>query len=307
MKFRTEWNSSKSEKEWSHKQSFLAIGSCFVENIGRKLQDLKFNIQLNPTGILFNPESIYNLLNAKPTNQAHLVEQNGILKSLDYHSKFYTTDQSSFLEMETKVISQVQQQLLSVNHLILTFGTAWAYRYIPTNQIVANCQKLPQKEFTKELLDLETLKNQYQSLFLRLKKANPALQITLTVSPVRHTKDGLIENNWSKSILLLLCQHLSQSFTEFVNYFPAYEIQMDDLRDYRFYDKDLIHPNQQAVDYIFEKVGETYFNDATKQLNQDIIKLNALKRHLPIHQSEVNQTQKDKMIALENQIKKHLS
>lgn len=285
MKFRTEIKLKDQESKVTHSDSILAIGSCFVEHIGAKLNQLKFDIDINPFGIIFNPYSIAKLLNngldnpIKLEEECDVLEQKGLFKSYDYHSKFNSTGYNEFIEKIDAQNLVTNSQLRTNSHLFLTFGTAWVYRLIEAGKVVANCQKVRQSEFTKELLNLNDLTEIYIQLFKKIVHANPTLKIVLTVSPVRHIKDGITENNQSKSVLLLLCKILADSFKENVVYFPSYEIQMDDLRDYRFYEADLIHPNKMAIDYIFEKFSQLFFDDTTLVLNKKIEKLTRLENH----------------------------
>jgi hypothetical protein len=285
MKFRTELKFDKQRDNVTHSDSILAIGSCFVENIGAKLSSLKFDISVNPFGIIFNPYSMAKILNNGLTNRIRLeqecdvLESNGIFKSFDFHSKFNASTYNGFIKKVEGEHKAIKSQLVNCNYLFLTFGTAWVYRLVEANKIVANCQKVPQSNFTKELLDLSDITEVYVKIIKELIKVNPTIKIVLTVSPVRHIKDGIVENNQSKAVLLLLCKALADDFKQNVIYFPSYEIQMDDLRDYRFYTKDLVHPNEMAVDYIFEKFSKLFFTDETHQLNEKIEKLNRLENH----------------------------
>jgi hypothetical protein len=292
MKFRTEVPIDKLNHDITHDERIVAFGSCFVENIGVKLEKLNFKIDINPFGIIFNPYSIAKVLNRglekrfKLDKECDVLECNGIFKSYDYHSKFNAKSYNDFINKTDHTYEKISSQLKNNDYLFLTFGTAWIYRLIESNQVVANCQKVPQSNFTKELLDLNELTDIYLKIFKRLVSVNPKLKIVLTVSPVRHIKDGIVENNQSKSILLLLCKALSDDFKHNVVYFPSYEIQMDDLRDYRFYNSDLVHPNQMAVDYIFEKFSNAFFSDNTKCLNSKIKKLNKLESHRFLNATE---------------------
>lgn len=293
MKFRTELKFDKQRHNLSHTDSILAIGSCFVENIGAKLSRLKFDMHINPFGIIFNPYSMAKILNNGLENpillekECDVLENKGIFKSYDFHSKFNANSYNGFIkkiETEQKVL---KTQLEHSNYLFLTFGTAWVYRLIDANKIVANCQKVPQSNFTKELLDLTEITEIYVKIIRELIKSNPLIKIVLTVSPVRHIKDGIVENNQSKSVLLLLCKALSDDFKQNVIYFPSYELQMDDLRDYRFYNSDLVHPNQMAIDYIFEQFSKLFFTEETKALNEKIEKLNRLQNHVFLSATDV--------------------
>ncbi len=285
MKFRTELKLNKYNSSISYSDSILAFGSCFVEHIGAKLVQLKFDISINPFGIIFNPYSMAKILNngldvpIKLERECDVLEQKGVFKSYDYHSKFNSSSYNEFIKNVEDQNLNTNIQLKNSSHLFLTFGTAWGYRLIEANKIVANCHKIPQSDFTKELLNLNELTEIYCKLFNQIIKSNPNIKIVLTVSPVRHIKDGIVENNQSKSILLLLCKALADDFKHNIIYFPSYELQMDDLRDYRFYEADLIHPNQIAIDYIFEKFNNLFFEEKTNKIINKIEKLTRLENH----------------------------
>ncbi len=288
MKFRTEVSIKPQPDSISYKTEMLSIGSCFADEIGQRLKDLSFPIQVNPAGIIFNPVSIADLFQnalAAKQNDGLILERDGLCYHYGFHSKVCGSTKAELKKEIDEIQSRVKSKLVGGNLLMITLGTAWVYRHIQSNQIVANCHKIPQKEFTKELLDLEDLKKLYVDLFRQLFKVNPALKIMLTVSPVRHVKDGVHENNLSKSVLLLLTDYLVKTFDQ-VDYFPAYELIVDDLRDYRFYKEDLIHPSKQAVDYVFDKFSETYFSEKTKQgVSIQKAMLN-LKAHRSLHFSD---------------------
>jgi len=307
MKFRTEIQIPKSDFTISHSSKIMAMGSCFVENIGQKLDNLRFDIDINPFGIIFNPYSIAkiikNAINNELNYNTNFVERHQQLYCYDFHSKFNATSTNEFLDNIKSTNKKTNQSLLMSDALMLTFGTAWIYKHKTSNQIVANCHKIPQSEFEKSMLDLEELKSIYFHLFTDFFEKNSSLKIILTVSPVRHLKDGFVENNQSKSVLLLLCQYLSNSFPKQVFYFPSYEIVMDDLRNYRFYNSDLIHPNQQAVDYIFEKFSATFFEDNTLNILPKLIKLNQLKAHRFLNASDADKlNHQTKIDDLENEL-----
>jgi len=292
MKFRTAINIEKHRCNLSHSDKVLALGSCFVENIGVKLTHLKFNLNVNPFGIIFNPYSIAKILNnglekpIKLDRENDVLAQNGIYKSYDFHSSFNAESYNDFIENTETEFKQLKSQLLKDDYLFLTFGTAWVYRLVDNNRVVANCHKVPQNNFTKSLLDLTEITDIYVAILKRIIEKNSSIKIVLTVSPVRHLKDGVVENNQSKSILLLLCKALADDFKQNVIYFPSYEIQMDDLRDYRFYKSDLIHPNDMAIDYIFEQFSKSFFTTKTVALNKRIDKLNKLESHRFLNATE---------------------
>jgi hypothetical protein len=283
MKFRTELTPPNFGFNITHQSKILAIGSCFTEHIGARLKQLKHNIQINPFGILFNPQSIAQLLQHSlhqiSPDQTHFIASNQLVYSLDFHSKFNAESLSSFQSLISAKQQQINTYLASGNVLMLTFGTAWVYTYNKSGKIIANCLKLPANQFTKHLLNLNTITESYKELFNEIFVTNPQLKIILTVSPVRHIKDGLVENNRSKSLLLLLCQNLEALFPKNVFYYPSYEIVMDDLRDYRFYNEDLIHPNHQAISYIFEKFSQSFFTESVSLIHKKVEQLNKLKQH----------------------------
>ncbi|NOQ72065.1 MAG: GSCFA domain protein [Crocinitomix sp.] len=305
MKFRTAVKIDANKGFINHQHKMMSIGSCFASNIGAYLNVRQFNIEQVQFGIQFNPVSIER--NIRDAISGTVDEK--LVVARDEHFYHYNYSANHFAKTQailTNLLRNVQidftQGLESCDRLFLTFGTAWVYRLVEQNEIVSNCHKIPQNQFKKELLDLEELKHLYVRLFEDLNSKKPELQIVLTVSPVRHVKNGLHENNLSKSILLLLSDFLVQKF-DFVHYFPAYEIVMDDLRDYRFFNSDLIHPNTQAVDYIFERFQETYFNKVTAEISVLAKKLIQLKSHRPSAPSQAQTKQaRQQQEALETEI-----
>jgi hypothetical protein len=240
--------------------SLLTIGSCFSQGIGKRLNENKFNVLINPFGTTYNPISIHHSLqlgiqNEMPKQEDYLI-QGEVHYHYQFHSSLASLQQAELEKQLNQSIAQVNQFIKSTKFLIITYGSAWAFRRKDTNQWVNNCHKMPASNFYKELLSLETIRSSFQDLLLQLKTINPSLQIILTVSPVRHIKDTLELNAVSKSVLRLFCHQAVQDFG--VDYFPAYEIMMDDLRDYRFYKEDQIHPTQQAEEYIWGKFVQKY-------------------------------------------------
>jgi len=280
MKFRIEVPTLNHAKLVNHQTKIITLGSCFAESIGGRLADHQFDIELNPFGILFNPKSILNVLNTSALESRHLVELESGVASFDFHSKYRANSLSDYKTMYESTIKIFEKSLKIIDILFLTFGTAWAYRFKETNKIIANCQKQKSKLFDKMMLDLDSLKIEYHSTLTRLIKDNPKLKIVLTVSPIRHIKDGIVENNRSKAALLLLTDYLVQSFPNNLIYYPSYEIQMDDLRDYRFYEKDLVHPNPVAIDYIYEHFQKSF---CTKAVIDDILVIEKYNRLLNHH------------------------
>ena len=251
-------------------QAMLLAGSCFAEEIGAKLSERKFNSLVNPHGILYNPISICGAVSDyvanKKYSQADIFLHDELWRSFSHHGKFSDVNADACLANINHNISQAHQQLKNAKWLVLTFGSAFAYTHNDT--VVANCHKLPAAQFKKVLLTKEQIVADWQKQLNVLKAFSPALQIMFTVSPVRYVRDGVIENNRSKGILLdtvhTLVEHNSNCF-----YFPAYEIVIDELRDYRFFKEDLVHPNHLAINYVWQKFVDAACDDETKNFMAD--------------------------------------
>jgi hypothetical protein len=291
----------KSDWKITHTDSIFSVGSCFAENIGTLLKDKKFTVITNPHGILFNPISlakcIQNCLNGSEADVSFFVERSQVWFSYHHHSQLYAT---SKLELQTQlnaISKQAQTDLLKSNVLLVTFGSAYVYRHIETQKIVANCHKQVASLFKKELVSVTEIVSTWKTLITLLQQQLPHLKIVFTVSPVKHLKDGLHENNLSKSTLLLSINELIQQ-TNNCYYFSAYELVNDDLRDYRFYKADMAHPNEQAVNYVWQKFSECYFSGSTLQLNTALEKLHLAYRH-KLLQPQSEESKQFKKINLE--------
>jgi hypothetical protein len=267
MKWRTEVKLDKNPGYLKYADKILSIGSCFSDEIGRKLSDAGFDITVNPFGVIFNPVSILQLVqNALDGNirEEMIFERDMKWFHFGYHSKINGANKDDLIQAINSSQFAAQKKLLEGQHLFITLGSAWVYRLNEYNAVVANCHKMPAALFTKELVNLQKLRVFSDELFKKLFEQNPNIKVTVTVSPVRHSKDGLHENNLSKSVLHLYAKHLTEQFDN-INYFPAYELVVDELRDYRFFKEDLVHPNNQAVDFVFDKFKETSFDNSTLQ------------------------------------------
>ncbi len=286
MEFRTQLTSPSSEAKIGYQSPILGIGSCFIENIGGLLQSYKLPTLLNPFGILYNPLSIHycieRLLQNTPYTTDELVDHQGIWYSFDHHGHFSSTEPNKAVALINHSYQEALSFLKNTNWLILTLGTATVYRYKVNQKVVANCHKIPNSQFSKERLTIAQIVDALSKTFIALEKKGLDVNILLTVSPVRHIKDGIIENQRSKSTLLLAVEQLVHQFEQ-VSYFPAYELVMDDLRDYRFFERDLVHPNQMAVTYIWEAFEQAYFTDKTSQLKNKIAKIVKASQHRPFH------------------------
>lgn len=285
MHFRTEISLTQSNKKITLQTPILTVGSCFAEVIGQKLVDNKIPTLANPFGTIFNPLSITKLLRQSITQQLPdenlYIENQGVWFHHDFHSSCWATSKEALISQLTHQLHRVREWLLSTKWLILTFGTAYVYQQIATECIVANCHKMPNKQFRRELLSIEAIVEDFRDICTLLRSFNSSLTVILTVSPVRHTRDTLPLNAVSKSILRVACHELSETLAN-VHYFPAYELLLDDLRDYRFYKPDLIHPNETAEQYIFQRFSETYFDDSLKQFVREWQKLKQEMAHRPL-------------------------
>lgn len=250
----------------SHESKVVLLGSCFAESVGEKLSSRKFDVVTNPFGILFNPFSIVNalerMLNNRPYVVAELEHVDEHWVSLDHHGAFKRKNSDEALSSMNDALESGRKQLLASNVIFITLGSAWVYRHLTRDHIVANCHKIPNNKFKKELLSFQEAHLIMRQIpqFLASMKINA--QLVFTVSPVRHWKDGPIENNRSKSILNSAIHEVVDEF-ENCHYFPSYEYMMDDLRDYRFYGADMLHPTAQTVDYIWQKFQESLFEEET--------------------------------------------
>ena len=298
MELRTSVHIKEDLGRFQQGQKILSLGSCFAENIGSRLKLAGFDILINPLGNLFNPsvisENIVSGIN-EIYDDALVVERDGSFFHFSCHSDIYGRTEA---DLKTLVLQRRQEmidQLKKADHLILTFGTAWVYRHLKSGSIVANCHKIPQANFSKECLNLTDMFKSYQSLLSLLNQINTNLKVLLTVSPVRHIKNGLHENNLSKAQLLLLANELAEKFDN-ISYFPAYELVLDDLRDYRFFEKDMIHPNELAVDYIYEKFKSAFFNERAIAIARLYHKIILLEGHRPRISNEQHQELQEKKL-----------
>ncbi len=290
MNFKTEFSIDKSDFSVNHDQKIVSFGSCFAEEMANRLSNLKFNVLANSFGILFHPLAIENALQRIQSKTFYQEEEifnlDEIFFSWDHHSCFNSTSKEETLKNINESMLFACDFIEDADVVLITLGTSWIYKIKELELVVANCHKVPQKHFEKALLTEEQIIKSLHNSFSMIHQLAPNAEIVLTVSPVRHIKDGIIENNVSKARLLSAIYEISQH-TENVNYFPSYELLMDDLRDYRFYADDLLHPSKQAVDYIWEKFSNTYFENETIQLNKQIDKMLIAYHHRPFNEESV--------------------
>ena len=257
----------------NYNSKIVLLGSCFSENIGNQLDYFKFQTTQNPFGILFHPIAIENLItnaiNEKKYTENDVFFNNEQYHSFDTHSSLSANNERDFLDNLNSSIKSTRKTLEEASHIIITLGTSWVYRYIESDQIVANCHKVPQKKFLKEILSVDTISESLEAIILLIKSINKNASILFTVSPVRHIKDGFIENSQSKSHLITAIHQVIDK-RKYNYYFPSYEIMMDELRDYRFYAEDMIHPNKTTINYIWEKFMSTWFDVSANSTMKEI-------------------------------------
>lgn len=274
MKLQTQIPISKeSRKPISYDSKILSLGSCFSENIGNQLSFYKFRSVQNPLGILFHPKAIEQLI-TDAINQKEYTENDVFLMNerwhcFDAHSSLSDPEKEALLSSLDDAVELTHKQLLSATHIYITLGTAWVYRHIESDTIVANCHKVPQKKFLKELLSVSEIKASLEAMVALIRSVNRNTSIVFTVSPVRHLKNGFSENQHSKSHLIsAIHQVIDGGRTS--SYFPSYEIMMDELRDYRFYDEDMIHPNKTAIQYIWNRFAEAWISEDSRSTMKEV-------------------------------------
>ena len=305
--FRTEVIPAISEKKIYLTDKILALGSCFAQNIGQKLSDYKFDVNINPFGTLFNPISIFKLVNqavhSKLIEALGVVENQGVFHHFDLHSDLSNLDKDKLLSNANQILSAVGADLPNTSRIIYTFGTSIVYELKETGEIVANCHKVPSTSFDRRFLEIEEIVQGFRINHDLVKSINRATKFILTVSPVRHQKESFEQNNISKSILRIACDRIVSEFAD-VEYFPAFEIMIDELRDYRFYAEDMLHPTSVATDYIWRKFQDSYFNLEQKQFILKWEKVRKAIAHKPFNaDSEQHQLFIQKTIKLLDEFK----
>ena len=279
----------------------MMLGSCFAENMGSKFSYYKFDVDVNPCGIIYNPLSVANVLRliveGKQFEKSDLRQVGGKWVSLYHHGALSSTDPDECLRRINDRLTKATGELRTLDLLVITWGTAWVYRYTRENIVVSNCHKIPSQEFERSRLSVEDIVKEYLVLIGRLREINPGLRILFTVSPIRHWKDGAHGNQLSKATLLLAIDRLREEL-QHVYYFPAYEIVLDELRDYRFYADDMLHMSGFTVDYIWERFLYSFISPEVLGLMNQIGRVNKGVAHRPFDpQSEEYHRLVKKMLA----------
>ena len=292
-----------------HDSPVLLMGSCFTENIGRLLDRYLFPVCINPFGVTYNPLSVKKglevLIHKEVYGPAELNLYNGLWFSFDHYTGFSSPDRQVTLDNINRALNTAKEILKKAGILILSWGTSWVYQYNETGQVVCNCHKIPAREFTRTRLGPGDIVAAYESLIPMLLEFNSKLKILYTVSPVRHWKDGAHGNQLSKSALLLAGDALQKKFPDQFFYFPSYEIVMDELRDYRFYAEDMLHTNELATSYIWEKFKEVLVSDKSGQVITDLEPLLKLAGHRPLNQDdEARKMREQQLQEIAGQLKK---
>ena len=265
MEFRTTVKTGENRGWLHHSDNVVLLGSCFSDNIGAKMHGALINATVNPMGTLYNPMSIargvQRLINNEPVAGKDLFMQSGVWNSYDFHSRHSMPDKQVTLDRMNSRIEQGHQALQQARLLTITLGTAIVYRLKATGEVVANCHKVPQHEFERKMAPVSEMVRTLDEMLTALHTCNPGMNIILTVSPIRHIADGLDVNSLSKASLRVAIQEVMARHRDYCDYFPSYEIMLDDLRDYRFYSNDMVHPSDVAVEYIWQAFQATYLDD----------------------------------------------
>ncbi len=265
----------------------LTIGSCFAQVIGQRLKDNKLAACVNPFGTVYNPLSVCKLIGyaagqTMPAEDSYL-ERQGLNYHFDFHTGFSATSRPGLEAKIAETLDTIHAFLSSADWLMITLGTAFAYERTDNGQLVSNCHKMPARHFHKRLLTIEEITEHFDRMFNMLESFNPKLRFIVTLSPVRHLRDTLTDNSVSKASLRVAIAHLQQKYPDKVFYFPSYEIMMDELRDYRFYKADMIHPSEVAEDYIWQKFTETYMEEDTRRFLAEWASVRKALQHKAFH------------------------
>lgn len=293
------------EHKINHKEPILFLGSCFSDEIAAKAKFNGFQVDSNPFGTVFHPLALGRFLVDCLTGQnseEFIFEREALFFTLDASTTVYASSQSELADKLTELRNNWLEQLKTASHLFVTFGTAWGYQHIQSQVLVANCHKLPSQQFLKSLTSSDEITKVWGLVLNKLSSLNPNLTVCFTVSPVRHVKDGLVENNQSKAVLIESVRRLQENSKAI--YFPSYEIVMDELRDYRFFKQDRVHPIDEAIDYVWKRFVESFCSNETQELCKKVKSLKLALSHRSLHpESQETLTQKKKVEQLRNEFK----
>lgn len=287
MQFRTSIPIPTSNYSIDYNSKIMSLGSCFAVNMAEKLDYFKFQNSCNPIGILFHPLAIQKLIDfvvsGKQFGENDIFFHNERWHCFDVHSDLSNSNKEELLESLNAIIKSTNKHLNESTHIIITYGTSWVYREIGSDSIVANCHKVPQKQFKKELLSAKEIEESIENTVKLIQSVNRNCNIIFTVSPIRHIKDGFVENQWSKANIISALHKTFDFRLSTVSYFPSYEIMMDELRDYRFYAEDMLHPNQVATDYIWKRFKETTISETAFGTMDEVLTVQKSLSHKPFN------------------------
>ena len=283
MDFYTTVKCGKQDPGITYDSRLMLLGSCFTDNIGDRLRRAKFNVMVNPHGILYNPlsmsKALSEVMECRQYETGDLVFHGGLYHSMMHHGSFSDERPDVVLSDINRRIAAAHSWLKEADWLVMTFGTSYIYKY--GGEVVSNCHKLPEKAFERSLCPHETMFEDYMKLLDALFHINAKLKVIVTVSPIRHLRDGMHGNAVSKANLMMFVDSLMQAWPDRLCYFPSYEIMLDELRDYRFYAKDMLHVSEQGVDYIWERFRDLYFSAETLAVMREVDKRNKILNHRP--------------------------
>lgn len=311
MQFRTKIPILQTDFKIDYNAKIVSLGSCFAVNMAEKFDYFKFENACNPFGILFHPLAIEKLIDfavsGKQFTEKDVFFHNERWHCFDAHSDLSNSSKDELIANLNAIVTAAKSKLQAASHIIITYGTSWIYRHLETNAIVANCHKVPQAAFSKEILSVETIKESMQNTLDLIQKINPNVNFIFTVSPVRHLKDGFVENQLSKAHLISAIYQTTNNKQQTTNYFPSYEIMMDELRDYRFYAEDMIHPNSVAIDYIWQRFSETFISEESHSIMKEVETIQKGLAHRPFNLNSESHQQflsklNDKMVKLQKQL-----
>jgi hypothetical protein len=293
------------EHKINHKEPILFLGSCFSDEIAAKAKFNGFQVDSNPFGTVFHPLALGRFLVdclTEKKSEEFIFQREDIFFTLDASTTVYATSQNDLADKLIELRNNWLEHLKAASHLFVTFGTAWGYQHIESQLLVANCHKLPSQQFVKSLTSSDEITNVWNLILEKLNVLNPNLTVCFTVSPVRHVKDGFVENNQSKAILIESVRRLQENSKAI--YFPSFEIVMDELRDYRFFKQDRVHPNDEAIDYVWNRFIESFFSNQTIELCKKVKSLKLALSHKSLHpESQETLAHKKKVEQLRNEFK----
>jgi hypothetical protein len=270
-----------------YNSKIIAFGSCFAENISDKLSYYKFTVFSNPFGIIFNPISIekllYRIIHNVEFTEKDIFFHNDLWHCFEVHSQLSDTNNTNFLRTLNALLKQSFIEIQNATHVQITLGTAWVYRNLNNNEVVANCHKIAKNNFDKELISVELIQKSIENSIQLIQLINPNCNFLFTISPVRHSKDGFVQNTASKARLVDAIYQICQINPETISYFPSFEIMMDELRDYRFYTDDMLHPSQVAIDYIWERFVETSISESVLKTMKEVENIQKSLQHKPFN------------------------